>query len=86
MTLTVKHRDLVGILCHDAQYGHVDLDAIQTVEDIRVAKRFSSRFRVAVHGLADASVMRAIMAVTANGKRTFRKGCGMWLTDKEAAR
>lgn len=79
----MTRNELTNIISHAARYGHVTLEAIETTEDMRLARKFSTHFHAAVQGLDDALVMDAIKAAQSKGKRTFRKGCGTWLTDKE---
>tara|TARA_R110000868_G_scaffold340674_1_gene601348 strand:+ start:764 stop:1012 length:249 start_codon:yes stop_codon:yes gene_type:complete len=79
----MTRNELTNIVSHAARYGHVTLDAIESIEDMRLARKFSTHFHAAVQGLADALVMDAVKAAQAKGKRTFRKGCGVWLTEKE---
>jgi DNA-binding XRE family transcriptional regulator len=81
----MNHRDLVAIVTNVARRGLINLEAVETVEDMHTAKRFCSHFRAAVDGLDDGAVMQALSAARAKGPRKFRKGCGLWLTDKEAA-
>lgn len=79
----VTHKALTSIIRHAARYGRVNVAEVNSTQDMHTAKRFSAYFHAAVAGLEDESVMRAIKAVQADGVRTFRSGCGMWLTDKE---
>jgi hypothetical protein len=72
-------------IIHCAQIGEIDLDAIETRADVAVGAKYSSHFREAIRGLDADVVWASIKAAKAKGKRTFRKGCGLWLTDREAA-
>jgi hypothetical protein len=72
-------------IIHAAKLGLVDLDAIKSREDVATAAKFSSHFNEAIRGLDGDLVWNSVQAAKAKGKRTFRRGCGLWLTDKEAA-
>lgn len=72
-------------IVHAAQIGAVDLDAIETRADVAIAAKFSGHFDAAIRGIDADAVWKAIEAAKVRGKRTFRSGCGLWLTDLEFA-
>jgi hypothetical protein len=68
-----------------AKLGTVNLGAIETPADVQEAAKYSSHFREAIRGLDAGLVWSSVLAAKAKGRRTFRPGAGLWLTDKEAA-
>jgi hypothetical protein len=79
----MKLVELERIISHAAKVGAIDLEAISSQELVRFAKKWSSHFNAAVEGLDDALVWEAVLKAKQRGRRTFRSGCGLWLTDKE---
>jgi hypothetical protein len=79
----LTRKQLANILRHCARTGNINLEAIETVADVKTAARFSSHFREAVRDIPETNVMDAIILARMDGKRTFRKGVGLWLTDAE---
>lgn len=72
-------------IIHCAQIGVINLDAIETQDDVATGAKYSTHFNEAIRGLDADVVWASIKAAKAKGTRTFRKGVGLWLTDREAA-
>jgi hypothetical protein len=58
-------------ILHCAQIGVINLDAIETHDDVATGAKYSSHFREAIRGLDANVVWASIEAAKAKGKRTF---------------
>jgi len=85
MTEPVTHSELIRIITDIAKRGHINTSEVQSASDVGITRKFSSYFRAAIEGVSDEAALKAVKAVAAKGKRTLRKGVGLWLTDKEFA-
>lgn len=81
----MKVWELERCISHAARVGAINLDEIDSPATAQFAAKWSSHYRAVVEGLDEDVVWEAIQKAKARGKRTFRSGCGLWLTDKEFA-
>ena len=81
----MKLHELEKCISHAARVGAINLQELDSPETVKFATKWSSHFRAVVEGLDEAIVWGAVQKAKARGVRTFRKGVGLWLTDKEFA-
>jgi hypothetical protein len=83
ITRKAKVSELRHILRSLAMRGYIDLEAIQSIPDIELAKKYSPPFKDAVEGLDVATVFGDVVEERALGVRTLHSGMGLWLTEAE---
>jgi hypothetical protein len=79
----MKDKTLRHVIRSLAMRGYIDLEAIKSIPDIELAKKFSPPFKDAVEGLDVATVFGDVVEERALGCRTFHSGMGLWLTEAE---
>jgi hypothetical protein len=83
--MTMNLKTLTTHLISIAKSGHIDVDEVRTIEDLRNACRFSAHFRETIEGFEENVAMDAVAKARAESPRTLRRNMGLWLSNAEYA-